>query len=178
MPHLYHRKPQDLQGDILYPLNTLKNIFPDLYEKKVEKYGGREFVMNQKIPGLDCLWNDVLHFSPVSPQDIVDALREAGDPLDFDPTFYEVDPSMLEPEKTIVYLYNNAESDDKMNPSNFTSYNPADITTYNKLPLITKNYYRQMIIENKKPLFYHGVPHILYKGTINVSQLKVMNVIL
>lgn len=39
-----------MRGDVLYPLNTLKTLHPDLYEFHVGKYAGREYLMDQKIP--------------------------------------------------------------------------------------------------------------------------------
>ncbi len=76
--YLYHWVPDDMIGDTLYPLNILKHTHPDLYTKKVSKYIGREKVMDQIIPILDCLWNDVLHFTAVHPKDVKDALIKAG----------------------------------------------------------------------------------------------------
>ncbi len=68
MIYLYHSVPKNLQGNILYPLNTLKEKHPEIYEQQVSKYVGREHMTQQRIPILDCLWNDVLHFSAVNPK--------------------------------------------------------------------------------------------------------------
>ncbi|MBK8551651.1 MAG: hypothetical protein IPL53_11555 [Ignavibacteria bacterium] len=70
MNYLYHRVPKNLRGNVLYPLNTLKEIHPDLYEQQASKYAGREHITCQIIPILNCLWNDVLHFSAVNPEEI------------------------------------------------------------------------------------------------------------
>jgi len=39
--YLYHRVDPELKGTTLYPLNQLKNIYPDVYERHVKKYAGR-----------------------------------------------------------------------------------------------------------------------------------------
>ena len=70
MIYLYHSVPKNLEGSILYPLNTLKGKHPDIYEQQVSKYVGREHIKEQRIPILDCLWNDVLHFSAVNPKEV------------------------------------------------------------------------------------------------------------
>jgi hypothetical protein len=65
-------------GNILYPLNTLREIDKDTYESHSSKYMGRETLMEQKIPVLNCLWNDVLHCSPIDFRLIYKALIRAG----------------------------------------------------------------------------------------------------
>jgi hypothetical protein len=65
-------------GDILYPLNTLREINKDTYEFYTSRYKGRETLLEQKIPVLNCLWNDVLHCSPIDLRLIYKALIKAG----------------------------------------------------------------------------------------------------
>lgn len=76
--YLYHKVPPDFVGPILYPLNRLKQRLPDVYARQVKKYQGREAVLKRRIPHLNCLWNDVLHFSPVHPTQCRAALQAAG----------------------------------------------------------------------------------------------------
>jgi glycosyltransferase involved in cell wall biosynthesis len=45
---LYHKRKADMQGDILYPLNTLKEIHPEISTEIVKKYDGREWLLNTK----------------------------------------------------------------------------------------------------------------------------------
>ncbi len=59
-----------------------------------------------------------------------------------------------------------------MREDNFERYSPEVTEKYSQLPLETKKYYREKIQERKKPLLFHGVPHILYKGSLDVSKLK------
>src|SRR5665213_119696 len=104
-PYLYHMVPDDMQGNVLHPLNTLKHTHPDLYVTKAEKYTDREYVMEQFIPTLEAAWNDVLHFTAVNPVELKKALTEA----DMEPRemkFYQIDPTLLDPKQTTIYLYN------------------------------------------------------------------------
>ena len=165
-----------MKGDTLFPLNKLKDIFPELYTKAVDKYNGREHVTRQKIPFLDCLWNDVLHFSAVHPLEIKKALIAAGHKADFDFKCYEIDPHSLDKAKTIVYLHKQEFMRDKMNPNNFTQYDHGLVGNYSFLPDLTKDYYREMIKEGKEPLLFHGVVHILFKGQLNVDNLNIISV--
>ena len=70
MMYLYHSVPRNLHGNILYPLNALTEKHPEIFEQQVSKYVGREHITQQRIPVIDCLWNDVLHFSAVNPKEI------------------------------------------------------------------------------------------------------------
>src|SRR5687767_13236025 len=67
MTKIYHRRPDDLFGQTLYPLNRLKDVAPEQYARQRAKYEGREALCDFRVPHLNCLWNDVLHFSPVHP---------------------------------------------------------------------------------------------------------------
>lgn len=75
MPVVYHRYPEGLQGSYLHPLNKLRTKLPELYRREVQKYTGREHLMQQRVPLLECLWNDVLHFSPVHREQVAAAYQ-------------------------------------------------------------------------------------------------------
>jgi hypothetical protein len=75
---VYHFKPLDMTGNVLFPLNRLRETHPEIYSKAATKYVGRESLMSEVIPGLNCLWNDVLHLSPIHPQRIVDCWKQHG----------------------------------------------------------------------------------------------------
>jgi hypothetical protein len=68
--YLYHMVPADMQGTVLHPLNSLKQSHPELYVAKASKYQGREHVMDQFLPTLECAWNDVLHFTAINPEEL------------------------------------------------------------------------------------------------------------
>ncbi|MCR4328891.1 MAG: hypothetical protein NUV53_05310 [Patescibacteria group bacterium] len=175
MNYLYHSVPKDLQGNILYPLNVLKEKYPEIYAQQVSKYIGREHIIQQQIPVLDCLWNDVLHFSAINPIEIKQALIEAGH-KDITMNYYQVDPKLIDTKNTIVYLYAHTDNKDKMNEANFAPYDPKEVQQFAVMPQMTKDYYREMISKGERPLLYHRVPHILYKGDLNITGLPVIAV--
>ena len=175
MNFIYHFVPKVMRGDILYPLNTLKNIYPDLFEEEAKKYEGREFITAQKIPVLDCLWNDVLHFAAVHPQKIKEAFMEAGgETRSFE--CFEIDPAALEAKNSIVYLYRQKERGDKLNKENFEQYDLKQILQYDIIPDETKNYYRSVLKEGGRPLLFHRIPHILYKGNLDVQGMSMVKI--
>jgi len=172
---LYHRKRADMQGNILYPLNTLKDIHPELFNELVRKYGGREWILTGKIPKLDCLWNDVIHMTAVSPFDIRDALLEAGHELkNF--KWFKIPVESLDPKNLIVYLYKEKMVGKKtIDPSEFEDFDMNKMEEYGEIGDGTKKYFKEKIQNNEDPMMFHMIPHILYKGTIDISNIELIS---
>mgnify|MGYP000078054636 CR=1 FL=1 len=105
-----------------------------------------------------------------------EALFEAGRTKSFDLEFYEIDPHLLDPENTIVYLYKNNKREGKLKENNFAKYNPDDIAQYSAMPIETKDYYKEMYMQGKNPLLFHKIPHILYRGSLDVSKVRKIKV--
>lgn len=171
MIYLYHWVPKKTNGNILVPLNRMKELEPVLYSEYYKKYTGREAVTKQYIPTLNCLWNDVLHLTAVHPQDLKDALIESGDPDSINFDCYQIPASLLDLNKTTVYFSGDIP-ENRMNLKNFQKYNPSKIKSYSKIPEKTKKYYKDSFKNNKRPLVFHAVPHILYKGSIDATHLN------
>lgn len=173
---LYHRVVSNFQGTILYPLNQLKEIYSEVYEEHVKKYEGREKVLEVRIPSpLDCLWNDALHFTAVPPTVLEKNLREAG--FDTDELvwkrWFKVPAELLNPEVTIVCFY---RRDVRVSPDarDFIPYDPDKIAEYGTVPPETIAYYKEKFSAKERPLFFHHVPHILFKGAIDTQSLEVL----
>jgi hypothetical protein len=47
---------------------------------------------------------------------------------------------------------------------------------YRKVPSETIEYYKACKAKGERPLLFHGVPHILYKGTIDTTGLEIITV--
>ncbi|MFZ1626334.1 MAG: hypothetical protein WAT81_00835 [Candidatus Moraniibacteriota bacterium] len=174
MYYLYHKVPKNLTGDTLYPLNQLQTLLPHVFEKEKVKYRGRETLLRVHIPFLNCLWNDVLHLTAVSPEKMKRALIEAGRAPDFKMKCFQIDPNILEVENTIIYLYTQSSLQDISEKKNFKLYDPAKIAEYSEVPQKTRGYYKELISQGKKPLLYHLIPYILYRGSIDTKNLKIV----
>lgn len=172
MEYLYHRVPNNLVGSILYSLNQLKEMYPDIYNEHVKKYEGREKLLKVEVPTLNCLWNDVLHFTAVAPADLKANLARADTVL-ASVAWFKVPVSLIEGERSIVFIY---RRDHSLIP-NFKEYEKFDVDRmdiYRKVPEETIEYYKEMKIKGKRPLLFHLVPHILYKGTIDTKELEIV----
>jgi hypothetical protein len=172
--YLYHMVPNDMTGSVLHPLNTLKDSHPDLYVSKASKYKGREHLMNLIVPTLECKWNDVLQFSPIHPQDLKKAFEEAGMKLN-QKKFFQIDPELLDPEKTTIYLFNDMYNNQELTSSDFQEYHPDHVAAHSAIKDITRQYWKaQAETEGGKVFLFMGIPHILHKGSIDVSELPVI----
>lgn len=173
--YLYHMVPEDMQGAILHPLNSLKEVYPELYISKAGKYENRKYIMEQFIPTLQCVWNDVLHFSAINPIELKQALIEAGmNPEEM--KFYQIDPKLLDPKQTTIYLYQERTIEADTDLENFSEYNTEKLIEHSVLSQITKDYYKERISKGEKPLLFVGIPHILHKGSLDISNLPIITV--
>lgn len=177
MQYIYHKVPENLQGDILYPLNILKREYPDMYARAVEKYKDREHVMRQIIPLFsNCAWNDVVFFMAVNPIDLYAARREAGWP-DIPPQkFYKIDPTTLDQTKLGVFLFTPKEHSSELARDDFTDYRQEDLEKYTQVPAETLSYFKSELKNGTRriPLFFRYIPHILYHGEIDVSSAEIV----
>lgn len=174
--YVYHRVPDDLNGHILYPLNQLKSVYPSLYVTKAAHYQNREAVTQARLPILDCLWNDVLHFSPVHPSKIQEALAEAG--FGRKPRrYYEVDPLAkgFNATNAVIFLHRRVNLEKfQLEEDDFRVFHPAELSALGEIPAATRTCYREMFEQGKRPLVYLYVPHILYQGRLDIRDVKVI----
>ncbi|MFC1720979.1 hypothetical protein ACFL0K_01860 [Patescibacteria group bacterium] len=173
--YVYHRVPENMTGNILYPLNNFKQKNIEIYNKEVEKYSGRERLLKLKIPILDCLWNDVLHLSPVDPSEIWHFFRSLNWGKK-QQKFYKIPVDLLDKEKIVIYLYKHKDGEKMIQDFNFVKFDENILEENSKLPNKAKEYYKKSIANNEKFLLFHRVPHVLYKGEINISDLEIIEV--
>ncbi len=177
--YLYHRVPADLQGPVLYPLNQLKDVHPSLYATKAANYRGREAVMQARIPLLDCLWNDVLHFSPVHPARIQTALAAAGFARKRR-RYFEIDPlgKGFNAANAVIFYHQRITLEAfRLEEADFQAFHPEGLKTLGEVPAATMAYYRESFQRGKRPLVYLYVPHILYRGTLDSTGIRIIEVV-
>jgi SAM-dependent methyltransferase len=177
-PRLYHFAPRSIEGEFLMPLNQMRGSHPELFRRENSKYEGREFVQEQLIHGLNCLWNDVIHFLPFHPGKIREAYEDAG--LSWSPAeVLEVDPVLLGMSSSNTVIY-------RMDPfslpgessvaAEFSPFSPEELSTLQELPPMTREYYRESAHRGTRPLVAHGVPHVLFRGVLPFRQLRSITV--
>ncbi len=172
---VYHMVPNRFEGDTLYPLNELKKIRPEIAAEHAKKYKNRQPLPEQRIPPLDCLWNDVLMFSPVHPAEIFQTFRDAGYDVENKP-FFEIPLSLFEPEKTAVYLYakQRAFGDFQKDPDDFVMLADVDFEALTILGDKLQRHIERSKQDGRNPVMFGNIPHILYHGAITLKDVKIV----
>lgn len=160
--YIYHRIPQNMAGDTLYPLNQLKEIYPEIYEQHVAKYEGREWVKDFELPELECIWNDVLHFSPINPELIEDILEEIGFKYQRD-TYLKIKLDQLNPDSWMIWH-------DPIEGQLVRTQDLSYLDDHLGIPHNVVDYYKQCFSDKKHPLLYLGLPHVLFKGELKIVE--------
>lgn len=168
-----------MKGAVLYPLNRLKELYPDVYTEQVKKYEGREELLDAKVSPLQCLWNDALHLTAVSPQTLRENVAKAGIELERR-AWFKIPASLIQGGQSIAFTYRRNEGivpqfKKFKNKKNYETFDPARISVYGTVPDETIAYYKEKKAEGKHPLLFHLVPHILYKGVIDTKNLEIVH---
>ncbi|MEI7741125.1 MAG: hypothetical protein WCJ29_01320 [bacterium] len=179
MASLYHEVPSEMVGKELIPLNELLKVAPDAHAKALAKYlpiedqNDREWLMRRHIKALgNCLWNDVLHFCPVHPFEIWEEVAHTGKPFPRD--FFEIDTRHFDPKKLEIFVYSKAPNanEEEFSDDEFVPYTSGALVAYGKtLPEAARAYFRSLKVGDKFRR-YHLVPHVLYRGTVNIDKAK------
>lgn len=173
MGFVYHLRPEKMLGEVLYPLNKLREQSVELYEKEKKKYLGREYLLKEQIPPLGCLWNDVIHCSPVNPKKIAEALLATGFKIK-QSTFFKIPIGHLPDE--IIYYKNSFGGKGATLPlseNDFLPINKNEFLELEDIPTETKKYFMEVFqLKKQRPLLFHHVPHVLIKGVLSVQDTE------
>lgn len=174
MAFLYHGKPEEMVGTSLIPLSKMIIKRHDLYSKYLEKYKGREAVVERQIPLLDCSWNDVVQLLPLHPRKLFELQYQLGliDRIP-DYQYFEIDPAKLDINNTIVY-FKSAPGDQNVTVKWF---NEVELDNLQDVPAETAAYYKNMVGTGEPVFNYQFVPHILYRGSIDISEARIINLL-
>ncbi|MGL1157031.1 hypothetical protein [Vibrio parahaemolyticus] len=171
--YLYHRVPVNLQGNMLFPLNELKQVHDNLYQFHVKKYRDRERALERRVLPLDCLWNDVLHLSPIHPHKLKKALIEQGLQLSNLGRYFRFEALNLglnECNSTFFWSKEQKFGEWSAKESDYFKFDVARLSEMSDLPPETERYYAQQISIGASPLLYFRTPHVLFKGSINIDE--------
>lgn len=172
MSFVYHRVPENMVGEILYPMNRLNEVSGKLYKLYKDGYEGREILLKREIPYLNCLWNDVLHCLPLHPKTVITAMKQEGvnNPEIQKFKYFQIDTDKdIDIEKAVVYFRNGS------NDIEFKRAKDVSLKKLSSVPDIARQNYRD-VVRTGEPLFpYHGIPHFLYEGAIDTKGLDIIS---
>ncbi len=176
MPHIYHRVPDRVEGKTIYPLNKLRKRHPEVYSREKDKYAGREGLLDEPIPQLDCLWNDVIHCSPIQPAKIRAELANAGFVYRRAQWFkVDVCKAGMNRGNTVIFTFCSNKADLLgMSSKDFDTFDPTTLDALNTIPPETIAYFSRMKARNKIPFYFMYIPHVLFKGRLEIDALEVV----
>lgn len=174
MTYIYHGIPEDMKGSTLIPLSEMMTVDPELRAKYLEKYKGREEILERKIPLLDCLWHDVVQLLPLHPKKLFELQKRLG-LIEQIPKYryFQIDTSQLDASKTVVY-FKTAPGEKNVTVKWLTD---VDLNDLQDVPAATAGYYKNMVGTGEPVFNYQFVPHVIYRGYINISDAKIISLI-
>jgi len=171
MNFIYHGVPEPMIGTRLIPLNQMDASMTEIRDKNLEKYEGRKEILERRIPLLNCLWNDVVQFLPLHPQKVFGLQQELGLIPSVPPyKFYEIDSSSLDPSKTVVF-FKSALGQENVEVKWLRE---VDFASLQEIPIATLAYYKTLVGIGELPFNYQFIPHIVYKGTVDISSANII----
>ncbi|MGG2028047.1 group-specific protein [Gottfriedia sp. S16(2024)] len=163
------------------PLNKIKFLDSELYKHYAKKYYDhpeRPKLLEKEIPKLNCLWNDVIHFLPIHPHLVYNALRSVSVKVKTDLMFYKIPTTNLVNNLNVVYLYRKENYIGPAAKINSEDVHFIDIEEYEEitaLPIDTRNYYEEENKKGNKFGMFPFIPHILSLGEVSVLEAEVIN---
>lgn len=181
MKYIYHLVPKNMLGEKLVPLNQIKEMDAQLYEKYTDKYNNssdRKLLLERKVPKLNCLWNDVVHFSPLHPNHIYQALKELSINVHDEVKFYKIPIENLQENENAIYYYNQKYYEGPsapISPDNIELLKVDDYEELGKIPEETFDYFQTESKKGHKFGMFHLVPHILSMGQVPIENAEVIS---
>lgn len=174
---LYHIKKTGFVGERLYPLNSIKDALPEVYAREAKKYEGREWLMDVAIPGLDVRWNDVLHFSLMHPSVIFNELSAHGfTHHKVSREWFEVPVADIMAQPAVLYKNMRKDRSSRVYPaSEFEAVSEARVKELSGMPARNRDYYEECFGQKSYPLLWAFAPHVLLKGSLDVSGYRVFD---
>lgn len=169
--HLYHLVPPEMVGLTLYPPDELEKRLPEVYRKAMEKYPGREYVPKIPIQELGCTWGKVIHLAGVSPGTLHRTQRRCGLTGARYRQAFEIPVEVLDPELLVVCI---PMKGPEGTPQHYWKFRKDDLSHYAEIPPWTEQYYRSCARNGTHPYLFEGVPHIMYRGSIDVTNLLIV----
>lgn len=177
--YVYAIRREGFKGDTLLPLNRMKEMegFQDIYAKQIEKYKGREHVMEIVIPVLNCLWNDVVFFSPVHPNLIYQELKKNGYDVP-ERDFFQIPIEVLLGKRTTCWLFERKLNDERESETLLASEFKEVGSDYEELytlPEETISYFKELKASkpDEHPLLFMYIPHVMCQDPISVADKRI-----
>lgn len=182
MQSLYHLCADDFRGDELLPLNLLASRFPDVYEREVLKWTGRESVIGFEVPHLGVTWGDTVNLAALDPALLVEARRRLGVPFSnlLQRKVVRIPLERIAGQAAVVYDSRSHWRNSRPGaidvpevppPSEFTPLDPATYEELTEVPPLHLEYLVEQRDAGVPALGFVFVRHVLVAGAVDVTGL-------
>ncbi|AND43220.1 MAG: group-specific protein [Bacillota bacterium] len=174
---VYHMVPREIKGDRLIPLNSLKEAHPNLYNEYSKKYFDqpeRTELLTRQIPKLNCLWNDVLHFLPLHPYYVYEALTSLGIKTKENQLFFKIPIEKLKNNKNAYYFYTKEKYRGPAEDIEEDEIKLLDIEDYKEIKGIPRETFEYYKIQNERGNRYGlfpFIPHLFSNGEVEIRNV-------
>lgn len=172
-------KPEPFIGTSLIPLNQMDKD-GELYQRHAQKYVGREDYMQGIIPKLDCKWNDVVQFSAMDPQRIIQSMKEVrGDFKVLRKQYFKIHiDQILGKFDAVIFDRISKQKRGLFNiEDREVDYLNSSYQEIRKVPDKTIRYWEGIKANGGVYLLFPFIPHILVKGIIDTSEFEVCELV-
>lgn len=167
--YLYHHVPTNQIGDIIYPLNQLKEKFPDIYSREYAKYDNIK-EKDVEIPGFG-YWNNCVNLMPVNPGLVKKELEKYGHDTNWEWRFYKINPDSLDNSKLVIMIMTNNED---ILERKIIQFSKEAFDKYCHIGEATRTCFRKAKDNNEQPNTFARIPHVLYKDSVNTKDIEVV----
>jgi len=179
---MYHLCADDFRGDELLPLNLLATRFPDIHDREMRKWAGRESVIRFAVPHLGVAWGDTVNLAALDPALLVEARRRLGVPFSslLQRSVLRIPVERIAGQAAVVYdsrsHWRNSRPDVGDVPevppdSDFTPFDPATYEELVEVPPLHLDYLVEQRGAGEAALGFVFVRHVLVAGAVDVSGL-------
>ncbi len=181
MEFIYHGVPQEMRGNILYPLFDLKKLFPAIYEGEIKKYDDhpkRKELPFKKIGKLNCARGEVLHCSSIHPALVFQALKTIFPDGNRSVRFYKIPLEKIRNLQSVLFDMNRSEYEfGKDDPDEvFDLIDPQNYLEIRTVPAAAYTFFQEWKDRGERGAPAWGrIPHVFVKGQINVEGLEIID---
>jgi hypothetical protein len=186
MPYVYHLCARDFRETILFPLNGLRKVYPDLYERERVKFAGRESILEYVVPGLGVTWADTVNLSALDPRLLIAERRKLGVPFSrlLERRLVCIPVERIASLPTVNYVSathwinsSPGEAGVPLTPPDdeFFPFDAAHHQEPREVPKLHREYLLQQKAKGALALGFVFVPHVLVAAPIDISGLEILD---
>jgi len=179
---VYHLCAKEFRGHELLPLKMLATTYPDVYEREIGKWAGRESVLDYVVPHLEVSWGDTVNLAGLDPALLVEARVRAGVPFSrlLERKVVRIPVERLAGLPAVVYdsrthWRNSRPGEDvpEVPPEvEFSLFDPETYEEMTEVPLAHLDYLGQQRDAGALALGFVFIRHVLVAGPVDISGLE------